>query len=238
MLTSLLVIRSVNMSAIKIENIKKEYKLKKQSIFALDNISYDFEYGKMYAIMGHSGSGKTTLIQCLGTLDNVTEGKVFIENEDVFKMSPAKRNTIRNSKIGFIFQNYYLNNTMRAYENVMLPMLINKKFKKSNIKDIAIDTLKDLGLSERITHYPKELSGGEQQRVAIARAIVNNPKIILADEPVANLDEENEKFVLQKLKEMAQNGKCVIVVSHNPEIKKYADVIIDMKRGKFLDNEI
>lgn len=226
------------MSAIKIENIKKEYKLNKQSIFALDNISYDFEYGKMYAIMGHSGSGKTTLIQCLGTLDNVTEGKVFIENEDVFKMSPAKRNTIRNSKIGFIFQNYYLNNTMRAYENVMLPMLINKKFKKSNIKDIAIDTLKDLGLSERITHYPKELSGGEQQRVAIARAIVNNPKIILADEPVANLDEENEKFVLQKLKEMAQSGKCVIVVSHNPEIKKYADVIIDMKRGKFLDNEI
>lgn len=226
------------MSAIKIENIKKEYKLNKQSIFALDNISYDFEYGKMYAIMGHSGSGKTTLIQCLGTLDNVTEGKVFIENEDVFKMSPAKRNTIRNSKIGFIFQNYYLNNTMRAYENVMLPMLINKKFKKSNIKDIAIDTLKDLGLSERIAHYPKELSGGEQQRVAIARAIVNNPKIILADEPVANLDEENEKFVLQKLKEMAQNGKCVIVVSHNPEIKKYADVIIDMKRGKFLDNEI
>lgn len=188
----------------------------------------------MYAIMGHSGSGKSTLIQCLGLLDNINSGKIYIDNEDTSKMSLSKQNSIRNDKIGFVFQDYYLNNTMRAYENVMLPMLINKNYNDKDISKIAKSLLCDVGLKDRIKHYPKQLSGGEQQRVAIARSLANNPNIILADEPTGNLDEENEKYILAILKEMASNGKCVIIVSHNPLIKEYADVVINMKKGKFI----
>lgn len=221
------------MIAIELNNVIKQYKLKDGSILALNNITYSFEYGKMYAIMGHSGSGKSTLIQCMGTLDKVTSGKLLINNKEINKMSINELNKIRNSMIGFIFQNYYLNNTMKAYENVMLPMLINRKYNNLDIKKYAIDILKGYGLEERLNHYPKELSGGEQQRVAIARALANNPMIILADEPTGNLDEENEIYVLEKLREMANEGKCVIVVSHNSIIKKYADVVITMKKGNF-----
>lgn len=221
------------MIAIELNNVIKQYKLKDDSILALNNITYSFEYGKMYAIMGHSGSGKSTLIQCMGTLDKVTSGKLLINNKEINKMSINELNKIRNSMIGFIFQNYYLNNTMKAYENVMLPMLINRKYNNLDIKKYAMDILKGYGLEERLNHYPKELSGGEQQRVAIARALANNPMIILADEPTGNLDEENEIYVLEKLREMANEGKCVIVVSHNSIIKKYADVVITMKKGNF-----
>lgn len=194
----------------------------------------------MYAIMGHSGSGKSTLIQCLGLLDNVTSGKIYIDNEDVSKKTVDEQNKLRNIKIGFVFQDYYLNNTMKAYENVMLPMLINKKYKNKNITKMAEMLLCEVGLEDRIKHYPKQLSGGEQQRVAIARAIANNPDIILADEPTGNLDEANEKYILTILKKMANRGKCVIIVSHNPLIKEYADIVINMKKGNFMvkSNEI
>lgn len=226
------------MIALKVKNITKEYKLKNEKITALDNISYNFDYGKMYVIMGHSGSGKSTLVHCLGTLDKPTYGQIFIDGKEVATMSSSEINEIRNSKIGFIFQNYNLNNTMKAYENVMLPMLINKKYKNLNIQEQACNLLKKIGLAERLNHYPKQLSGGEQQRVAIARAIANDPQIILADEPTGNLDEENELFILKKLRDMANEGKCVIVVSHNSNVKEYADVVINMKKGKFIDYEI
>lgn len=228
------------MVAIRIKNIIKNYKLDNEIVTAVNNLSFDFEYGKMYAIMGHSGSGKSTLIQCLGLLDNVTSGKIYIDNEDVSKKTVDEQNKLRNIKIGFVFQDYYLNNTMKAYENVMLPMLINKKYKNKNITKMAEMLLCEVGLEDRIKHYPKQLSGGEQQRVAIARAIANNPDIILADEPTGNLDEANEKYILTILKKMANRGKCVIIVSHNPLIKEYADIVINMKKGNFMvkSNEI
>lgn len=222
------------MIAIKVENIIKKYNLVNEIVIAINKLSFNFEYGKMYAIMGHSGSGKSTLIQCLGLLDNITSGKIYIDNEDISKKSVVEQNKLRNIKIGFVFQDYYLNNTMRAYENVMLPMLINKKYKNKNIAKIAKTLLCEVGLEDRIRHYPKQLSGGEQQRVAIARAIANNPDIILADEPTGNLDEINEKYILTILKEMANRGKCVIVVSHNPLIREYADIVINMKKGNFI----
>lgn len=221
------------MIALKICNISKKYQLNSEQIIALNNLSYNFEYGKMYAIMGHSGSGKSTLIQCMGLLDKIDTGKIYINDEDISTMSNTKKNQIRNIEIGFIFQNYYLNNTMKAYENVMLPMLINKKYKNKNIKEYAKNLLKEVGLENRINHYPKHLSGGEQQRVAIARAIANNPNIILADEPTGNLDEQNEEYILKNLKKLSLRGKCVIIVSHNAAVKKYADVIINMKKGVF-----
>ena len=222
------------MVAIKIKNVIKKYKLDNEIVTAVNNLSFDFEYGKMYAIMGHSGSGKSTLIQCLGLLDNITSGEIYIDNEDISKKTVDEQNKLRNIKIGFVFQDYYLNNTMKAYENVMLPMLINKKYKNKNITKMAKILLCEVGLKDRIKHYPKQLSGGEQQWVAIARAIANNPDIILADEPTGNLDEENEKYILTILKKMANKGKCVIVVSHNPLIKEYADIVINMKKGNFM----
>ena len=134
--------------------------------------------------------------------------------------------------IGFVFQDFYLDEHLKAYENVMLPMLINKEIKKEERKEKACKLLIDLGLRDRINHFPKEMSGGEQQRVAIARSLANDPKIILADEPTGNLDEENEKLVFETLKDLSKKGKCVIVVTHSEEIKKYADKILTINKGK------
>lgn len=225
------------MIAISIDNIIKKYHLKEELILAINNLSYNFEYGKMYAIMGHSGSGKSTLVQCLGLLDKIDSGKIYIDGKDISKITMKEQNALRNRKIGFIFQSYYLNNTMKAYENVMLPMLINGDYNSLDLRKKSKDLLCEVGLGERINHYPKELSGGEQQRVAIARAIANNPSIILADEPTGNLDEENEKYILEKLKKMSEEGKCVIIVSHNNIVKEYADVVINMRKGKFLESK-
>ena len=222
--------------AIRTCNMTKKYQLKSEQVIAVNNLIYNFEYGKIYAIMGHSGSGKSTLIQCLGILDKATSGKIYINQKDIYRMTKREHDKIRNNIIGFVFQNYYLNNNLRAYENVMLPMLINEKYKNIDIKKRAIDLLVKVGLKERINHYPKQMSGGEQQRVAIARALANDPSIILADEPTGNLDEENEKFILEILKEKANEGKCVIIVSHNPIVKNYADVVINMSRGTFKEN--
>ncbi len=224
------------MNAIKICNITKKYKLKNEIITAIDNITYNFEYGKLYVIMGHSGSGKSTLIHCIGLLDKIDSGNIYIEDKNINDFSEKQTNIARNTKIGFVFQKYYLNNNMRAYENVMLPMLINPKNNNLDIKKKAKKILEQLGLEKRLNHYPKELSGGEQQRVAIARSLANNPNIILADEPTGNLDEENELYILENLREFANNGKCVIVVTHNSIVKKYADVVINMNKGKFIGN--
>ena len=215
-----------------IENVCKVYKTKNEEIKALENVSYEFKPGKMYAIMGHSGSGKSTLISILGLIENYTSGKITINNEDISKLKDNDLSDLRMKYIGFVFQDFYLDEHLKAYENVMLPMLINKNIKKSERKEKAIKLLTELGLSERINHYPREMSGGEQQRVAIARSLANDPKIILADEPTGNLDETNEKLVFETLKKLAQNGKCVIVVTHSEEIKNYADEILKINKGK------
>ena len=226
----------MKVNAIKLDKISKHYIKKERKITAVDNLSYTFNYGTMYIIMGHSGSGKSTLIQCLGTLEKITTGNIYIDNKNISDLTEKELNFLRNTKIGFIFQDYNLNKNMTAYENVMLPMLINKKLKDQDLKKRAIKLLYEVGLDKRVNHYPKEMSGGEQQRVAIARAVANDPKIILADEPTGNLDEENEKAIFKKLREMANSGKCVIVVSHATTAKEFADVIINMKNGKFGDN--
>ncbi len=216
----------------KVENITKIYRTKTSEIKALDNISYEFIPGKMYAIMGHSGSGKSTLISILGLIDTYTSGKISIENKDVSKLKENELADLRMKHIGFVFQDFYLDEHLKAYENVMLPMLINKEIKKEERKEKACKLLIDLGLRDRINHFPKEMSGGEQQRVAIARSLANDPKIILADEPTGNLDEENEKLVFETLKDLSKKGKCVIVVTHSEEIKKYADKILTINKGK------
>lgn len=215
-------------------NISKIYKLKDEEIVALDNFSYKFEIGKLYGIMGHSGSGKSTLINILGLLENPTNGSYKLDNKDVSKLSGSELANLRLKTIGFVFQDYFLDENMTALENVMLPLLINKNLSFNEKVEKAKKLLAEVGLEKRINHFPKELSGGEKQRVAIARSLANEPKIILADEPTGNLDEENEQIIFEQLKKMSEDGKCVIVVSHSEEIKKYANQVLKISKGKLV----
>lgn len=219
-----------------IESLEKIYNTSTEKVIALTNFSYKFEKGKFYAIMGTSGSGKSTLIKILGLMDVLTSGKYFINEKDVSSLNDTELSSIRMNNIGFIFQDYYLDKNLRAYENVMVPMLINKSIEKEKRKTRACELLKTLGLGDRLKHFPKELSGGEQQRVCIARSLANNPDNILADEPTGNLDENNEVRIMQILKQLSKSGKCIIVVSHSNEILKYADEVLKLKGGKLVNN--
>ncbi len=215
----------------KLEHINKIYNIKNKKINVLNDINYEFSKRKFYVIKGHSGAGKTTLIKILGLLINPSSGRLLINNEDVSRLNSDELADLRMSNIGFIFQDYNLDYNLTAIDNVMLPMLINPNINKKDRKMIAETLLIKLGLQERINHYPRELSGGEQQRVAIARALANDPDIILADEPTGNLDEKNEELVFQELKKLSSEGKCVIVVTHSNEMAKYADEILLLKDG-------
>ena len=221
---------------IELINLKKEYKTPKENLEVLKGINYSFEQGKLYAIKGHSGSGKTTLVRILGLMDDLTSGEYLLYNKTTKSLSDKESSYYRMKHIGFIFQEYNLNPFLKAYENVIVPMLINKKINPQNRVPKAEELLKNVGLFERKDHYPKELSGGEQQRVAIARALSNNPDIIIADEPTGNLDKKNEKIIFKILKQMAESGKCVIIVSHSDEISSYADVNLILEDG--LLNEV
>lgn len=221
------------MNAIVINNLIKTYKKNNKEIKVLKKINKKFSYGKFYLIVGHSGSGKSTLLRILGLIDNPTEGQVFIADKDVNEFSNKELAILRNKEIGFIFQEFLLDKYLTAKENISIPMLINKTnfIDKRSINNRCNDLLKEVGLSDRGKHFPKELSGGEQQRVSIARALANDPHIILADEPTGNLDNETEEYIFKKLKEMSREGKCIIMVSHSKDAKKYADEIIELKEG-------
>ena len=219
---------------LKVKNLVKNYYKDNEKIEAVNNISYNFEKGKFYAIMGTSGSGKSSFLHLIGTLDSYDEGSVFINNIDVSSLDDLQLSKIRKEEIGFVFQSFYLNNNMKAYENVIMPIMLDKiPYKDKKEKGITI--LNSLGLEKRVNHYPSELSKGECQRVAIARALINNPNIILADEPTGNLDSKNERNIFELLKKLSLEGKCVIVVSHNEEIKKYADVVLKIRDGKLYE---
>ena len=219
---------------LKVKNLVKNYYKDNEKIEAVNNISYNFEKGKFYAIMGPSGSGKSTFLHLIGTLDTYDEGSVFINNIDVSSLDDLQLSKIRKEEIGFVFQSFYLNNNMKAYENVIMPIMLDKiPYKDKKEKGITI--LNSLGLEKRVNHYPSELSKGECQRVAIARALINNPNIILADEPTGNLDSKNERNIFELLKKLSLEGKWVIVVSHNEEIKKYADVVLKIRDGKLYE---
>ena len=216
------------MKVIELKKIKKEYVMRKRSLLVLDDLNVSFEKGKFYAIMGHSGAGKSTLVNIIGLLDQVTEGTYLLNGKDTSKMSENELAELRKNTIGFIFQDYFLDEYLKAYENVMYPMLVNEKINKKAMKGMAIRLLEKVDLKDRFDHFPKELSGGEKQRVAIARALANNPDIIIADEPTGNLDKTNEKKVFELLKKLSNEGKCIIVVSHSEEVKKYADVLYEL----------
>ena len=226
------------MSEIEIVNGEKEYIKNREKIKVLENLNLKFEKGKLYAIMGESGSGKTTFLNIIGTLDDFTSGKLLIEGKDISRLKEDEKANIRMRKIGFIFQEFYLNPNMTVEENIEQPMYINEQYDKEMIKNRTNELIETVGLSHRKKHFPRELSGGEQQRVAIARALANKPDIILADEPTGNLDKENETKIFEMLKILSQNNKCVIVVSHSNKIEQYADIVLKIKEGNIEINEI
>lgn len=214
------------------KNICKKFKKRKRNLMVLNDISYKFEKNKVYAIVGKSGAGKTTLINILGLIRKPNSGEILLSGNDVTKLSEKELSKIRNKNIGFVFQSYYLNPLMTATENIELPMLINKEISK-NDRNKRVEYLLDVvEMEDRSDFFPKELSGGEQQRIAIARALANNPDILLADEPTGSLDQENEENILKLLKKLSKEEKCIIIVTHSKTVKKYADVILEIKSGK------
>lgn len=217
---------------ITIEDITKTYKTKKRDVEVLKKIDLTFSLGKFYAIMGPSGSGKSTLFNILGLVDTPSSGTYKINGIDTTKLTDKSSSIIRMNNIGFVFQDFNLDPYLNALENVMMPLYLNKKIKKEDREKISKDILTKLNLENRLEHFPNELSGGEAQRVAIARALVNNPNIILADEPTGNLDEKLETEIFKILKSLTKENKCVIVVSHSSKIKEYADVVYTLKDGK------
>lgn len=198
---------------------------------ALKEANLTVERGKFYAIMGPSGSGKTTLLQILGLLDKPTAGELYIEGTPVRDLPEAAMARLRMKKIGFVFQFFHLLPHLKAWENVVFPMLANPDISARERKEKAVALLKSVGLGDRIDHFPKQLSGGEQQRVAIARSLANDPDIILADEPTGNVDAENEQRIIEILKELCTRGKTVIVVTHNEEVGRAADEVFFLNRG-------
>ena len=221
---------------LEIKDLIKNYYHKEKKIEVLKSLSYNFEKGKFYGIMGHSGSGKTTLFNIIGTIDKEYNGNILVNSKNISSLSDEDMASLRNLEIGFVFQDFFLDEGLTALENVMVPMIINANIPKEEREVIAKKLLKEVGMEDREKHFPKELSGGEKQRVAIARALSNNPNILLCDEPTGNLDEETENKIFALLKNLSKSGKCVIVVSHSNEVKSYADVMLYLKDGKL--NEI
>lgn len=221
---------------IKINDIAKHYQVGTQLVKALRTISLEINKNEYVALMGPSGSGKSTLMNILGCLDTPSHGEYFLAGEDVSKMDDNSLANIRNREIGFVFQTFNLLPRSTALENVMLP-LIYAGYSKAERTEKAEKTLANVHLADRMDHKPNELSGGQRQRVAVARALVNNPAIILADEPTGNLDSKTSIEIMSLFEEIHKQGNTVIVVTHEEEIALHAHRIIRLKDGEVFSDE-
>jgi putative ABC transport system ATP-binding protein len=222
---------------LKVINLSKIYNTGSVEVRALDGVSFDVPTGDMVCIMGKSGSGKSTLLRQLGLLDRPTAGEILLEGKAVTRLPDSATSTLRLKSLGYVFQEYALLTELTAHENVYLPGMMlggrNVDYKKK-----ARELLELVGLGNRMRHYPKELSGGEQQRVAIARALINSPKVIFADEPCANLDSISSKLVMETLVNLnRETGVTVIFVSHDPDDKQYASSLIVLSDGKLVEKD-
>lgn len=221
---------------IEVKNISKKYSIANRDFFALQNINLQILDSEFVSIVGKSGSGKTTLLNVIGTLDNFSDGQIFIDEVDISKLNNDQLAKFRSENIGYIFQNFYLEPEYTVYENIELPLILLGKFGKSN-REIINKIAKALDLTDKLQCRVKVLSGGEQQRVAIARAIIKEPKIILADEPCGNLDSANSKKIMEILTKLHLDGKTVILVTHDDNDAKNAGRIITLSDGMVISDE-
>lgn len=217
-------------SIISVQDIKKTYVMGTEKVHALKSVSVDIGKNEYVALMGPSGSGKSTLMNLLGCLDSPTDGNYFLNSTDVSKMDDGELAEVRNKEIGFVFQTFNLLPRLSSLENVALP-LVYSGMSKSERLDKAQKALEAVGLGDRVGHKPNELSGGQRQRVAIARAIVNDPAIILADEPTGNLDTKTSVEIMAIFEEIHKQGNTIILVTHEPDIAEHAHRIIRLRDG-------
>ena len=219
------------METIQVQDIRKTYNMGDVEVQALKGISLSVEQGEFVAIMGSSGSGKSTLMNILGCLDYSSEGDYFLEGVPVNTLNRAKLADIRNQKIGFVFQGFNLLPRVSALENVELPLLYDRRGRVKNPRQKAVQALERVALGERVDHQPSQLSGGQQQRVAIARALVNDPALILADEPTGNLDSKTSVEVMAIFQELNEQGITILLVTHEHDISEYAKRVVELRDG-------
>ncbi len=221
---------------IKLEDVWKIYQLGKMELPILKGISLEIAPGAFVVILGPSGSGKSTMLNMVGCLDLPTRGKVFLDGQDISKMSEDELAQVRGKKIGFVFQQFNLLQNLSALENVMIPMIFQGKSEKERTERAEF-LLTSLGLEDRMNHKPMELSGGEQQRIAIVRALSNDPEIVVADEPTGNLDSTTGKKIMDILIDLHKNEKkTIIVVTHDPTIANYSSQVVHIKDGQLVSN--
>jgi len=221
-----------------VQNVEKYYGNKENVTKALDNISFRVEKGEFVGIMGPSGSGKTTLLNCISTIDNVTTGAIEIDSDDITRLKGKKLEKFRRDKLGFIFQDFNLLDTLTGYENIALALTIGGK-KGSEVDELVKKSAKSLDISGVLEKYPYQMSGGQKQRVAAARAIVNNPKLILADEPTGALDSKSAKLLLNSIEKLNEELKAtILMVTHDAFTASYAHRILFIKDGKIFNELI
>jgi ABC-type lipoprotein export system ATPase subunit len=219
---------------IRLHNLEKSYRRGAEEVRALRGLSLEIDQGEFIAVIGPSGAGKTTLLHILGCLDVPSSGEMLFDGVRVERMRESELVALRRQKIGFIFQQFYLIPGLTVFDNIALPLL----FSKSTIDSARIEALAALvGLEKRLHHVPGQLSGGEMQRAAIARALVNDPEIILADEPTGNLDSDNSEKIFAILRELHGRGLTVVMITHNPELAARAERIIRLKDGRVMTEE-
>ncbi|MHB1036167.1 MAG: ABC transporter ATP-binding protein [Pirellulales bacterium] len=225
------------MSLIKLHEVRKVYQLDETEVEALRGVSLTIEQGEYVALMGPSGSGKSTLMNTLGCLDRPTSGSYLLDGLEVVKMSRDARARLRNQKIGFVFQNFNLLARTSALENVELPLLYSRNVTSRQRHQRAVEVLARVGLADRMGHHPGQLSGGQQQRVAIARAMVNQPAILMADEPTGNLDSRTSGEVMELFRDLnRESGITIILVTHDPSIGRNARRVLVLRDGEIVED--
>jgi len=225
---------------IEVDTLSKEYPMGEEVVYALRSVSFQVPTGAFMALMGPSGSGKSTLMHLLGCLDSPTNGRYRLNGRDVSHLSRPARAEVRNQNIGFVFQSFNLLPRMSTLDNVMLPLLYRNQRRngeKRSDKDLAAMALAQVGLAERLDHKPTELSGGQRQRVAIARALVTNPALILADEPTGNLDSRTGADILELLTALHENGRTIILVTHDAHVAAQARQVLHMHDGEIIKTQ-
>ena len=222
----------MNNMIIKLEDVDKFYMETGNKLHILKKLNLEVKRGEFVSILGKSGSGKSTLLNIMGLLDKIDGGKIWIDDKEVSSLNETERNNIKNHFLGFVFQFHYLMSEFTALENVMIPALLNNFKNKSEIEKEAKELLEIVGLAERKKHKPNQLSGGEKQRVAIARAMINKPKLILADEPTGNLDEDTGEMIFSLFRKInKERNQSIVVVTHARDLSQVTDRQIYLKRG-------